>query len=156
MNPIILFAVVAGSLIIVNDSCAENAKTKNPFEIVLTKRVYTDAARTSFMLEVECRKPNLRVLATCDLRKDQQGIGKFPLRQIVSDTQKQNGSVKFRISCLADDLIDDSFIYVQVRDLATGKSAGGVRVSLKDAKIPAIEDADSKNAASAALEKADR
>jgi hypothetical protein len=51
------------------------------------------------------------------------------------EVESKTDVVRFSVACLSSDFVDDSVIYIQVRDVATGKGAGGVQVLLKDAKV---------------------
>ena len=102
------------------------------FSFKLTKGVYKGAKRTTFRLDVETKRKGLIAQATCDLRKDGMGVGRFPLERMESNEDPEAQS--FRISCLHDDFVEDTIIHVLARDESTGKSVGGARILLKDAE----------------------
>ena len=100
-------------------------------EYKIFKRVYPRAERDTFWLDVHCERRAVVVLATCELRKDGRGVGRFPLRH----EEPQGDIVRFRVACLSSDFVDGSLIHVSIRDRETGEGIGSARVRLRDAKV---------------------
>lgn len=105
----------------------------NAVRFTIVKRVYPRAERNTLWFAVHCLQPNVRVHATCDLRQNYQGVGRFPLRQLEVETGLN--AIRFTVGCLANAIVDDSLIHVSIHDNATGKSIAGTRIRLKDAKV---------------------
>jgi len=125
--------LVAGSLAVASNTTSDELSTTTPIQFVLVKRVYPHADRNTFWLDIQCDRPGLRAYATCDLRKANQGIGRFSLRQMQGESKTD--VVRFSVGCQLTDFVDDAVIHKQVRDDASGKGVGGAQIRLKDAKV---------------------
>jgi hypothetical protein len=129
-------AVIVVSVLVADEPKGPSSRTSDRAAITceLFKHEYTQAARTSFWLDITAERPRITVTAICDLRYEGHGIGRFPLRQ--TGSTKEDSPLRFRVQCLVDDFVTDSVIHVNVRDDATGKGISLITVKLRDAIMP--------------------
>ncbi|HZL88805.1 MAG TPA: hypothetical protein VFB96_10565, partial [Pirellulaceae bacterium] len=122
---------------------APAAKSLNRFpdsliETELLRTPPNGVKRNTFYLYVEPQRANLLVTARCYLWKDGRNVGRFPLQRVDNEhgrvpSQRDRGRLQFRVECLAEEFVAESYISVTIMDEKAGKTLPGVKVSLQDA-----------------------
>jgi hypothetical protein len=94
--------------------------------------------RNNFYLYIRPQRGDLLVSARCFLWKDGQNVGRFPLARVDNEhgrvpSDKDQGRLLFRVECLADEYVAESYISLTIIDEKANKPLPGVKISLKDA-----------------------
>ncbi len=94
--------------------------------------------RNNFYLYIRPQRADLEVTARCYLWKDGQNVGRFPLARVDNEhgripSEMDRGRLLFRVECLADEFVAESYISLTIIDEKADKPLPGVKISLKDA-----------------------
>ena len=125
-------AIVPGHVASAQSTSLDEESRERSFHWSLTESTYKGTQRSTFWLEIEDLEPSVHARATLELRKDKQGIARIPLGQV--DLNADRNSPRFRVGCLHEGFVEESFIHVSLLENATGKSLNSERIRLKDAK----------------------
>ncbi|MFN0198301.1 MAG: hypothetical protein ACKVT0_16255 [Planctomycetaceae bacterium] len=111
-------AIIAAGLLVNGLGGADEVPSKptsadhNPVTYKLLKDDHGGGGTSSFRLHITVNRPGQVVTATCELRKDKRGVGRFPLRSIAP--AKGGQPLRFDVLCLSDDYIADSQFVVSM------------------------------------------